>query len=570
MFAQILPSDGPPSGQTRANLFHADPLGEALFGNWLGPSWGELRPIFASMGEAAAIAEPFSAAADRSRPTLLRGDATDADRVGYHPATQALEDLAYATGLASRRNDLGFLVRHGARRNLIGIGSGYYFAQTEIGLMCQICMTDSVGLVIERHASNALARRVLPRLGHPDRQQRLRGAMFLTERQGGSDLGKAATIAQSDGSRWRLDGEKAFCSNVDAEAVLTLARMPNGPPGTRGLGLFLILRDDPPGNAGTIRILRLLQKLGVASTPTGDVRLAGTEAHLIAGANEGFKCIVEVISLTRLYNAVASLAGLRRALLHALAHGDRRQADGERLWELPLWRAGMADLVAEHLGAFLLTFAAVRALDAADAGDTTAMKEVRLLIPIAKALTGKLAVFGVSECIEAVGGAGYLEEGILPRLLRDVQVLPIWEGTTNILTLDAARALARERAHEAFFDRLARAQADLPQGEGGRGMHEEIQNRILHDTELLQALATSSAEGAQRGMREWMESAGRTAMLAFLLEAAATPALRDVCLAAFRRLQVRPYTVTPLVSAGAADLADTEEVLLRAGYAPQR
>ncbi len=570
MLAQIPPSIPSASGSAGGNLFQADPLGEALFGGWLGAYWSELRPIFQTIGEAAALAQPLSAGADRYRPTLQRADppGSCADRIATHADYRALENLAYETRLTSRRNDLGFLVRHGTRRNLVSIGSGYYFAQTEIGLMCQMCMTDSVGLVIERHASNALARRVLPRLGHPDPLQRLRGAMFLTERQGGSDLGKIATTAQPDGAQWRLNGDKALCSNVDAEAILVLARMPDGAPGTRGLGLFLVLRDDPPGNGDTIRIQRLLPKLGVASTPTADVTLEGTQAHLIAGANEGFKCIVEVINLTRLYNATASLAGLRRALLEALRYGAERQAFGQRLWELPLWRAGMADLVAEHLGALLLTFGAVRALDAAEAGDTTAMKEVRLLIPIAKALTGKLAVFGVSECMEAVGGGAYFEDGILPRLLRDVQVLPIWEGTTNILTLDVARALARERAHEAFFDRLMRALAAAPpEAEDGRGLHDAVKGRIRHDTDLLAALAADTPERAQRGMREWLESAGRTAVLALLLEAAAQPALREVCLAAFRRLQARPYGVMPLMSNAAADLADTEEVLLQAGYA---
>jgi alkylation response protein AidB-like acyl-CoA dehydrogenase len=552
-----------------------------LFSHWLGDAWQDLRPLFVELGAAGAAAHPLSMAADRHRPVLLRAHPASGtgQRIEYHPDYRALENLAYGTGLVSRRNDIGFLLKHGPHRNLISVGSGYYFAQSEIGVMCQVCMTDGVGVILERHAPNALAQRVLPRLGHPDPEWRFRGAMFLTELQGGSDIGTITTEALLSDDGWLLTGHKAFCSNVDAEAILVLARVPGDVPGTRGLGLFLVLRDDPPGNGETIHIERLLPKLGVGSTPTGDVRLEGTKAHLIAGVHEGFKRMAEMINLTRLYNAAASLAGMRRALLEALAYGAERRAFGERLWDLPLWRAGMADLIAEHLGGLLLTFAAVRALDEAESGDAASLKQVRLLIPLAKALTGKLAVFGVSECMEAIGGAGYLEDSILPRMLRDVQVLPIWEGTTHILTLDLLRALAKERAHEAFFDRLRLALAAVSpealgdgavgasQQELGGGLQRYLEGRIQRDNELLLGLAASPLDDAQRSMREWLESAGRTAMLAFLLEGAANPGLAEMCLAAFRRLQARPYVVMPLVSSGAVALKDTEEILLRAGYA---
>jgi acyl-CoA dehydrogenase len=562
----------PQSLSARGNLFRADPTGQALFAGWLGADWAELQPLFDRIGAAAAEAEPLSAEADRIRPRLVNGStsgngARGGASIEYSPGFRALDALAHATEIVQRRNDLDFLVRHGARRNLVSIGTGYYFAQTEIALMCQMGMTGGMGVILERYAPPDLARRILPRLGHPDPALRLRGAMFLSERQGGSDLGSIGTTAvPTEGPRWRITGEKAFCSNVDAEAILVLARLPGGGSGTRGLGLFLVLRDDPPSNGDSIHIHRLLPKLGVGSTATGDVALVNTEGHLIAGASEGFKRMAEMINLTRVYNATASLAGLRRALLEALAYGSERRAFGERLWDLPLWRASMADLAAEHLGAFLLTFATIRALDATDSGDAIAARELRLLTPMAKALTGKLAVFGVSECMEAVGGAGYLEDSILPRLLRDVQVLPIWEGSTNIVTLDALRALARERAHEAFFDRLRRALAAAPAGIPGEWTG-HVTDRMRADAERLEDLSRATLDDAQRDMRGWLESAGRTATLAFLLEGAATPAVRDICLAAFQRLRARPYSVMPLVASTGSALSGTEAVLLHGTYA---
>ncbi|HZW52246.1 MAG TPA: acyl-CoA dehydrogenase family protein, partial [Rudaea sp.] len=339
------------------------------------------------------------------------------------------------------------------------------------------------------------------------------GAMFLTEKQGGSDVGANAVTATRHGERWLLNGDKWFCSNVTADAILALARMPGNTPGTRGLGLFLVLRRKPAGNTGTIRIHRLKDKLGVRSMATGEVTFENTQAYLIAGENEGFKQMAEMLNLSRLYNAVASVAGMRRALLEALAYGAGRKAFGHALNELPLWRAAMADLVAEHLGIFTLVFETVRALDRADNDDDAARRFVRLAIPMAKALSGKLAVFAVSEAMEAIGGNAYIEESILPRLLRDCQVLPIWEGTTHILTLDALRAIHKEGSHEALFSRIGLALARA--NKSGTG---PVKARLECDIRQLDALLKLPPELQQREARLWLETAGRTLTLALLLE----------------------------------------------------
>lgn len=557
------------------NLFHADPFGQALFAHWAGEHFAALRPHFERLGRAGAQATPLSAVADRQGPRLETHDARGnrVDRVVYHPAYHQLEEMSYGAGIVSLKFDPAFLARHRARRHLAGFGAGFYFAQTEMGLYCPITMTDGVGFVLEHHPVQGprgpeVTREVIGRLGHPERARRLRGGMFLTERQGGSDVGANTVRAEPRGGRWLLSGDKWFCSNVDAEAILVLARMPGGAPGTRGLGLFLVLREDPPGNGATIRVHRIKEKLGVRSMPTGEVTLEQTEGYLIGGEDQGFKWMAEMINLSRLYASLGSVAALRRGLLEALAYGRQRRAFGKPLWEQPLWRATLADLQAEYLGAFVLTFAAVRALDRAGMGDEAAAKEIRLLTPLVKALTGKLGVFGVSEAMESIGGNAYIEESILPRLLRDAQVNPIWEGTTNILTLDVLRAIAKERCHEAFFDLVQRAlKAVPPEALGGNGAHRYLEGRLRNDAARLATLAAEPPEQQQRAAREWLESAGRTAAMALLLEASACAPAREACLAALRRMQARPAAVYPLAGAAAAGLADTEEALLRSGWA---
>jgi hypothetical protein len=351
---------------------------------------------------------------------------------------------------------------------------------------------------------------------------------------------------------------------VDAEAILALARMPGGPEGTKGLGLFLVLRHRPEGNGNTIRIHRLKDKLGVRSMPTGEVTLEDTQGYLIGGIGQGFKQMAEMLNMSRMYNAVGSVAGMRRAVLEALAYGSARRAFGQRLRELPLWRATLADLQAEHMAAFALTFEAVRALDRADCGDDSARRLVRMLTPVAKALTGKAALFAITEAMEAIGGNAYIEESILPRLERDCQVLPIWEGTTNILVLDTMRAIRKEKSHEAWF---ARVESATRAAGADSALAEELRRRNASEQRALSDLGKAAAGAQERGARGWLESAGRTFGLAMLLEASTDPALATACKAAIRRVLARPYATAPVGAVQAAALQDTEEALLSAGYA---
>jgi len=554
-----------------ANLFDEDGVGERFFEWWMGPAFREVRGHFVAMGESGALATPLSARADKESPVLQTHDARGerVSRVVHHPDYHRMEELSYGRGIVALKYDADFLARHRARRHLVGFGAAYYFAQTEMGLFCPICMTDGVARVLELSGSGPVVKETIERLTTRDVSKLWQGAMFLTERQGGSDVGANRVTAREEKGRWFLNGDKWFCSNVGAEAILALARMPGGPPGTEGLGLFLVLRHRPEGNERTIVIHRLKEKLGVRSMATGEVTFEQAEATLVGGIGEGFKQMAEMLNLSRLYNAVGSVAAMRRAALEALAYGAQREAFGQRLWRLPLWRSTMAEVVAETLGAFGLAFEAVRALDRADSGDADARRLARILIPMAKILCGKLAVQIVSEAMEAIGGNAYIEESILPRLLRDCQVLPIWEGTSNILSLDVMRANRRERAYESFFARVGEAVGAARRAPTLAALAEQVHERLGKDAQYLERLAGQSPEDQQRGARQWVETAGRTMTLALLLEAATHPPLQAAAVAALRRLAVRPYATMAAMSLEAAALADTEEELLRAGYSPK-
>jgi alkylation response protein AidB-like acyl-CoA dehydrogenase len=463
------------------SYWDASPFFRELCRKKLGDAYAGAEPQLIAMGaRAAREVSPLAAIADRESPRLVTHDPRGEriNRVDYHPAYREMERIAYGSGMVS--------INYSASPDrFLGFSLGYLFAMAEMGLYCPLCMTDGVARVVSRYGTPEQIQRVVPRLASRDTDTLWTGGMFLTERAGGSDVGANETIARraADGS-WRLSGQKWFCSNVDAEAVLVTARVEGGAEGTRGLRTFLLLTENNRG----VRIERLKEKLGVRSMPTGEVTLDDAPAEELGG----FAAIAEMMNLSRLYNAVAAVAVIGRAIHEARWYVERREAFGRPVIEFPLVQETLADLEAEHAAAMLMTFEAVDALRLADAGDGEAAKRLRILTPIVKAVTGKLAVPCVSEAMELIGGNGYIEESPMPRLLRDAQVLPIWEGTTNILVLDMLRTANKERGHELLLERIGGAAAD--------------------------SLRESFASLDERDSRRWMDRLARAYSMALLEE----------------------------------------------------
>jgi alkylation response protein AidB-like acyl-CoA dehydrogenase len=441
----------------RKNWYEADAPFRALLDRLLPPhtrAW--LEPELVRMGNLApSYVEPRAAICDKQTPILRQYDRhgeRSIDTCDYPPAYYEMERVAYGSGMVALKYEPEARKEHGASLQTAGFALGYLFAQAEAGLFCPVCMTDGVARVLDLYGPAPLAKKWIARLASRDWDNLATGAMFLTEKQGGSDVGATETraTAQADGS-WRLYGEKWFCSNVDAEAVLVLARPDGACAGTRGLGLFLV-----PGEQPARKIWRLKEKLGVRSMPTGEVELDGAIGWAVGDPERGFKQMAIMLNLSRLYNALTSVALMRRGLWEATTYARARRSFGRSLLAHPLFRETIADLASEWLGALHLVFEAIRAFDSAD-GPRLGVpspnaerdeKLVRVLTPLAKLHTAKLAVWAASESLEMLGGNGYIEEFPTARLLRDAQVLPVWEGTTNILTLDVLRACAKAGAHE--------------------------------------------------------------------------------------------------------------------------
>jgi acyl-CoA dehydrogenase len=430
------------------------------------PTMGQAEPRLEALGDIAPTKlDRWARKADEHRPKLNRRSPTGerVDEVEFHPSYRKLQRAAreHETFTLPWRTIDG----DPAPRE-VGLALGYLYAQAEAGYYCPACMTDGAAFVVDRHAPDPVRDRYLDRLTTADPDEGIEGAMYLTEKAGGSDVGGATrTTAEGPDEQgtWRLTGEKWFASNCTAEVALALARMPDADPdsGTEGLGLFVVSRHLPDGtrNPG-LRIERLKDKLGVASMPTGEVVLDDAHAELVAPAGRGFKAMAEMVNLSRLYNAVASVAVAQRALREGRRAGRTRKSWDKHLCDHPLFLRDLVELTVDVEGAlaFVLDTATVFDDWARDDGQRALL---RVLTPCAKAATGKLAVRAASEGCELLGGNGYIEDYVTPRLLRDAQVLPIWEGTTNIQGLDLLRAIEHEQALPAFSrhvrERLSRA-----------------------------------------------------------------------------------------------------------------
>ena len=461
------------------------------------------EPLLVEMGRLAPeYFAPRARLADRNRPVLERYDRSGrrTDTVVYHPAYEEMTRAVYGFGIVRPSDEAGPLPQ------LAKFALGYLFAQAEAGLYCPIACTDGVVRVLERF-SPELARRFVPRLTATDPGELLQGAMFMTEKAGGSDLSRVQTTATRDGGTWRLEGEKWFCSNVDAGLILTIARTSEG-AGTRGLSMFLVPRETDAG-PNRLRIERLKDKLGTASMPTGEVVYEGAEAYLVGEEGRGINVGAELFNLSRIYNAVASIAGAKRALREAVEATTEREAFGAHVARQPLAMQDLARLAVELEANLALVLEAARFLDREDAGDEHDRRMLRVLTPIAKLITAKFAVRATSEAIELRGGNGYIEDFDTARLLRDAQVLPIWEGTTNVLVLDTLRSFRKEGTLTAL---LADARGRLPQN-GELALETKQVNESLDRLEQEAKSVLAGDLAAARALVERLALAYRAALL---------------------------------------------------------
>jgi alkylation response protein AidB-like acyl-CoA dehydrogenase len=425
--------------------------------------------------------------ADRSNePVLTQWDAwgNRIDEVVVSPLWREAERLAVRHGLVAT----GYERERGRYARLEQFAKAYLFHPSSDVYTCPLAMTDGAARSLLESGNRALMERALPRLTSRDPALFWTSGQWMTETAGGSDVGRSQTRAVLEDGRWRLYGRKWFTSAVAAQMALTLARPAGNPPGGKGLAMFYVQVRDDAGRLNGLRVDRLKDKLGTRKVPTAELLLDGTVAELVGEPMNGTRAIEPMLAVTRMWNSVCAVACMRRGLALARAYAAERQAFGQPLARLPLHVDTLAGLEAETWGAFLMTFLLVELNGRQETGEIDEGQRalLRLLTPLTKLATGKQAVAVVSEVVESFGGAGYVEDTGLPLLLRDTHVLPIWEGTTNVLSLDA---LLRSDLHSGLASMMGRASACV------RGV-----------TEPRLAGAARQAMGAMERAALWLES----------------------------------------------------------------
>ena len=383
--------------------------------------------------------------ADRlNEPRLTQWDAwgNRIDEIELTPLWRLAERIAAEHGVVAT----AYEQKHGSFSRVHQCALAYLFTPSTDIYSCPLAMTDGAARTLLSSGNQALIDRAVPHLITRDPSQFWTAGQWMTELTGGSDVGLSETVARQEDGIFRLYGRKWFTSAISSQMALTLARPEGNPGGGRGLALFYVETRDEHGRPNNIEINRLKDKLGTRKVPTAELMLNGTPAQLVKGTTDGVRNITPVLNVTRLWNGISAVALMRRGIALSVDYARKRFAFGAPLSEKPLHMDTLDGLQAEFEGAFHLAFYVAELTGRAETGEISEQDALllRLLTPVMKLTTGKQAVAVASEVLESFGGAGYVEDTGLPVLLRDSQVLPIWEGTTNVLALDTLRALNQD------------------------------------------------------------------------------------------------------------------------------
>jgi alkylation response protein AidB-like acyl-CoA dehydrogenase len=442
------------------NFYAIDRQFQDLLSLYLEPGLSaHMTPHFERLGALAGNRlDELAQIADKHPPVLQPRDrfGRDEDWIDYHPAYREMEKVAFEEfGMHAMSHRAGVLGLTQPAPPLVKYGITYLFVQAEFGLMCPVSVSDTSNFIIKRYGSEPLKKLLLDRLLSQDPATMLKGTQFMTEKAGGSDVGAIETEAEpvgvgADGiERWKLHGQKWFCSHADADVVVLLARPRGAAPGTRGLGMFAMPRRLEDGSRNSYRIVRLKDKLGTRSMASGEIILDGATAYLVGDVNRGFKQMMEQVNLSRLSHGVRAASMMRRCLNEALAAARGRRAFGKTIAEYPLLRRQLMKIMLPTEQALSMYAFSADAMGKADKGDKDAANLLRILTPVYKFRACRDNIPVASQALEVRGGVGYIEEWVTARLVRDAQIGTLWEGTSNINALDVVqRAVGKSGGHK--------------------------------------------------------------------------------------------------------------------------
>lgn len=377
--------------------------------------------------------------AEQNEPQLIESEGKKSIQI--HQSWNLLKNVAAEEGLIALGQDAKF----GKYARVYQFLKKYLFNSSSAYFSCPLAMTDGALKLLKdlNTRNNPELSHAISCLSSCDPEKFWTSGQWMTEQKGGSDVSNTETIAKPtaeyDGETHRLYGLKWFTSAVDSEMALTLAK----PENSDKLQLFYVKTKDLNGELNNIKIHGLKNKLGTKALPTAELELCGVPAIAIGKAGDGVKLISTQFNVTRIHNALECVSSMRRQLALLKDYAENRCAFGKKLISQPLFEEVYLELIEIHRRCFLFTMKVVELLGASENGDQVATNQLRLLTPLLKLYTAKENIKLSSEVLECFGGVGYIEDSGIPKFYRDAQVLSIWEGTTNILSLDFLRAIKK-------------------------------------------------------------------------------------------------------------------------------
>lgn len=447
--------------------------------------FADASPLLARMGERAMHEIPaLAAVAEHNEPRHVPYDAWGrrTDHIEVDPAWTRLVDIGQEEGLVA----LPYENPYGEFTRVVQAGLVNLYDGAGAVASCPLVMTDGAARLLTLH-DQALAARYVPHL--TARQQGWTSGQWMTEKEGGSDVGQTSTTARplGDGT-WALTGTKWFTSATTSQMALALARPDGAEAGSRGLSLFLLELRRPDGSWNNTRVRRLKDKLGTRALPTAELELEGAIATPVGGIERGVGKIADLLNLARLWASWGGPAGVGHLLMLARDYATRRRVFGELLCDKPLHRQWIARITAEYEAMLALNFETALALNRHERG-TGEPGLARLLAPLTKLACARQSIWAASELVESFGGAGYVEDTGIPRVLRNLHVHCIWEGTTSVLAHDVLRALRAPESGEAFLADIDRRLASLPRGDAPEVPEAQLVRRARQQLRELMAVA---------------------------------------------------------------------------------
>ena len=406
-----------------------------------------VNPDLEALGDKCAGAYlTLARSAENEKPVHVPFDAFGkrTDEIRVSSAWVELQNISAREGMIA----IGYQRKQGEFSRLYQFAKLYLFHPSSAFFTCPLAMADGAAKVMETYGSEPIHSQAFQHLTSQKPEEFWTSGQWMTEKTGGSDVSGTSTEARTENGNVRLYGDKWFSSATTSQMALALGRLTGSPEGSRGLTLFLVKTYAQPGVLNHIRVQRLKDKLGTWALPTAELTLEGSFATQVGEKDQGVKTVASMLNVTRLYNSVCSIGQGTRALESMSDYSMKREVFGHKLSDQVLHYSTFAEEELKNLAGFLLTFELVHLLGKEECKTASAAESeiLRLMTPVCKLFSARSAIQTASEVVEGFGGVGYCEDSGIPAHLRDSQVFPIWEGATNVLSLDMVRVIQKSEA----------------------------------------------------------------------------------------------------------------------------